>query len=42
MELDKRITLRLSTAEHKKLVDKATKKGVSLSNYIRKKLSKGK
>jgi predicted DNA binding CopG/RHH family protein len=42
MELDKRITIRLSETEHKKLVRKAEKKGVTLSVYIRAKLSKDK
>ena len=42
MELDKRITLRLSASEHKKLSKKAKEKGVTLSSYIRQKLSKKK
>jgi len=40
MELDKRITIRLSQHEHKKLVAKAEKKGITLSTLIRQKLSK--
>ncbi len=40
MELDKRITIRLSTKEHKKLTAKADKKGITLSTLIRQKLSK--
>ena len=42
MELDKRITLRLSAKEHLKLVKKAREKGISLSDHIRQKISKKK
>lgn len=40
MQLDERITIRLSRSEKKKLAKKADEKGVSLSMFIRNKLLK--
>ena len=42
MKYDKRVTLRLSSTELTRLADKANKKGVTLSTYIREKLFKKK
>lgn len=40
MEHDKRITIRISAKEHKKLQRKADAKSITLSEYIRRRLAK--